>query len=191
VKTSSCVVPRETQITVLRQVAPVQTITATATTVSQLQIYFALNVLDNAASFANVWDQYRLDAVRVTVKPQNNAVQLVTNSTTALTQLYAVIDYDNVTALGTVAAAREYANCIVLEPGESFVRTFQPRLAVNVYGGAFGSFGNSPPMWLDSASPGVQHYGMKFLVPGVTVGQTLLQSWDVVVEYYVSFANVF
>jgi hypothetical protein len=147
--------------------------------------------LDNSAAFENVFDQYRIDAIRMTCKPSNNAVGLVTNSTTTLVPLYCVIDYDNTSNLATAAAAREYANCIVLEPGESFVRTFQPRVAVAAYSGSFSSFENVEPPWIDCASPSVQHYGVKILVPGVTAAQTLLQSWDVTYEYYVSFKSVF
>jgi len=153
--------------------------------------YFQFGYLDNYAAFASVFDQYRIDAVRVTCKPQNNAVGLVTNSTTSLVPLYCVIDYDNVSNLSTVGAARQYANCIVLEPGESFIRTFQPRAALAGYTGAFGGYANVSPPWIDCASSTVQHYGLKFLIPGATAAQTLLQSWDITFEYYMSFKSVF
>jgi hypothetical protein len=153
--------------------------------------YFQLSNLDNSSAFENVFDQYRIDAIRMTCKPQNNAIGLVTNSTTTLVPLYCVIDYDNTSNLSTAAAAREYANCICLEPGESFVRTFQPRVADAIYSGSFSSFGNVSPPWIDCASPNVGHYGVKILVPGTTAAQTQLQSWDVTYEYYLSFKSNF
>jgi len=176
---------------VLRQVTGPATITATPTSGVNNTTYFQLSNLDNSSSFENVWDQYRIDAIRMTVKPQNNAIGLVTNSTTSLVPLYCVIDYDNTSNLSSAAAAREYANCIVLEPGESFTRVFQPRVAAAVYSGAFTSFANMEPPWIDCASPNVQHYGVKIFVPGATAAQTLLQSWDVTYEYYISFKSVF
>jgi hypothetical protein len=138
-----------------------------------------------------VWDQYRIDAVRMTITAQNNAVGLVTNSTTALTALYTVIDYDNSTNLGSIATARQYSNCAVLEPGKSLIRTFQPRVAIGAYSGAFTSFANMTPPWIDCSSASVNHYGIKIFVPGVTAAQTQLQSWDINFEYYVSLKSNF
>jgi hypothetical protein len=191
VTTISCRIPRCTDIYVTRQVTGPTNIVATPTSVVNQTTYFQLSNLDNAAAFENVFDQYRIDAIRMTCKPQNNAVGLVTNSTTALVPLYCVIDYDNSSNLTTAAVAREYANCIVLEPGESFVRVFQPRVAVAAYSGSFSSFENVSPPWIDCASPSVQHYGVKILIPGTTASQTLLQSWDVTYEYYISFKSTF
>jgi hypothetical protein len=191
VMTISCRIPRLTDITVIRQTTGPTTVTAQASSTTNNTTYFQLSNLDNASSFENVWDQYRIDAIRMTCKPQNNAIGLVTNSTTSLVPLYCVIDYDNDSNLTTAATAREYANCIILEPGESFVRVFQPRVATAAYSGAFTSFANDEPPWIDCASPSVRHYGVKILVPGVTAAQTLLQSWDIVYEYFVSFKSIF
>jgi len=191
VHTSSCRIPKCTAITVMRQVTGPTTVTAQAAATTNNTTYFQLSNLDNSSSFENVWDQYRIDAIRMTCKPQQNAIGLTTNSTTSLVPLYCVIDYDNTSNLGTAAAAREYDNVIVLEPGESFTRVFQPRIALSAYSGAFTSFANMAPQWIDCASPSVQHYGIKILVPGVTAAQTMLQSWDITYEYYISFRSVF
>jgi len=175
----------------MRQLTGPTTVVAQAAATTNNTTYFQLSNLDNASSFENVWDQYRIDAIRMTCKPQNNAIGLVTNSTTSLVPLYCVIDYDNTANLSTAAAARQYQNCIVLEPGESFTRVFQPRIALDAYSGAFTSFANTEPVWIDCASPSVQHYGIKILVPGATAAQTQLQAWDIVYEYFISFKSVF
>jgi hypothetical protein len=191
ISTMSCRIPRTTDITVIRQITGPTTVTATPTSGVNNTTYFQLSNLDNSSSFENVWDQYRIDAIRMTCKPQNNAIGLVTNSTTTLVPLYCVIDYDNTANLTTAAAAREYDNCICLEPGESFVRTFQPRIATAAYSGSFASYANMSPQWIDCASPNVQHYGVKIFVPGATAAQTQLQSWDIVYEYWLSFKSSF
>jgi hypothetical protein len=191
VSTLSCRIPRLTDIFVTRQITGPTNVVAQAAATTNNTTYFQLSNLDNSSSFENVFDQYRIDAIRMTCKPQNNAIGLVTNSTTSLVPLYCVIDYDNTSNLSTAAAAREYANCICLEPGESFVRTFQPRVAVSSYSGTFTSFANVSPPWIDCASPSVQHYGVKILVPGATAAQTQLQSWDITYEYYLSFKSNF
>jgi len=102
-----------------------------------------------------------------------------------------VIDYDNGTALTSTAAAREYDNCMILTPAESGERIFIPRMALAAYSGAFTSYANVEPQWIDTASTGVIHYGLKYFIPAVTSGQTMLQSWEINVEYYVSFRSLF
>jgi hypothetical protein len=136
---------------------------------------------------AGQWDQYKIVAVRVTIAPDNNAIGLLTNATTTYSPLYAVIDYDDATALGSVGAAEAYSNCVVLNAGESCERLFKPRMAVAAYNGAFSAFANMGDQWIDAAYNSVQHYGVKIYVPAVTAGQTSLPSWQVSTEYFVAF----
>jgi hypothetical protein len=181
--TRSCLLPKVTETTVVKGTA-VGSITASASIDVKTSYAFSLA---NANIGSGYYDQYKLDAVRFTIIPQNNAIGLVTNSTTLLTPLYCVIDYDDSSVLANVAAAEAYSTCIVLNPGESLERVFQPRMAIGAYGGTvFTQFANVAPMWIDSASTGVQHYGIKTLVPAVAAAQTQLQSWDVIIEFYFS-----
>jgi hypothetical protein len=183
VTTISCPLPRVTETCVIRA-TQVLSIAATPTTNYYNSYNFTLASTTVTSGF---WDQYRIDAIRFSIVPQNNAIGLVTNSTTSLTPLYCVIDYDDNTNLGSINAALAYSNCITLNPGESCERLFKPRMAVSAYASSFGSFANMGNMWIDSASTSVQHYGIKVVVPGVAAAQTLLQSWDVIVEYYFTF----
>jgi hypothetical protein len=162
------------------------TITSAATSSVAANYQFALTG-SNLAS--NGYDQYRYVAVRFTIVPQNNAIGLVTNSTTSLTPLYCVIDYDDGTNLTSTAAAEAYNNVVQLNPGESCSRVFKPHMAIGAYTGSFGGFANVPPMWIDAASSGVLHYGIKVYVPGVTAAQTTLQSWTVTLEHFIEFKN--
>lgn len=165
-------------------------ISATPVTNSTAQYNFQLSNLDGVSNFSALFDQYMLQAVRVSIVPNNNAVGLVTNTTVNLVPLYCVLDYDDATAPTSIAQMREYDNCIICEPGESIIRTFSPRLAAAAYSGTFTSFMNLGPQWIDMASPSVAHYGMKIFIPGVATGQTILQTWDVQFEYFFSFRSL-
>jgi hypothetical protein len=145
--------------------------------------------LNASNATAGNYDQYKLLAVRVSIVPQNNAVGLVTNSTTGLVPLYCVIDYDDATVLTTAAQAEGYNNCITLGPGESLIRTFRPHMAIAAYSGSFTSYANAEPMWIDAASNTVQHYGIKVFIPATTAAQTLLQTWNVIIEYAWALKN--
>lgn len=179
-----------TQLCCFRQLVDYTDLTSSSSANVSVAYNFTLAGLDFSANFANIWDQYRIDAIRFHVVPTSNAVQVVTQSTTNMVQLYCVIDYDDATALSNAPAARGFDNCIELQPGESCERLFQPRAALAAYAGAFNNYANVGGMWFDSASTGVQHYGLKLFVPQSDAGQTLLQVWRVFAEFYVSFRTV-
>lgn len=193
--------PKRTYTTISRSLPPTtvqytcrqmesSSFTATPTTAITNTYYFTQGGLDGASNFSAMFDQYRLDAIRFSIIPQNNAINVQAAATVALAPVYCVIDYDDASALGSIAAARQYDNCIQLEPGESLSRTFQPRLALAAYSGSFASYGNMGPTWIDLASPNVQHYGIKVYVPGVDAAQTILQVWDVQIEYWFSYRSL-
>lgn len=182
----SCPLPKVTEHAIARGTANT-VITATPTADVKTSFNFQLGAANVGTGF---FDQYRILAVRFTAVAQNNAIGLVTNSTTALVPMYIVIDYDDSSNLASVAAAEAYSNCLILHPGESCERIFRPRMALGAYTGTFVGFANVADQWIDAASNTVQHYGIKTIVPGVTAAQTLLQSWDIHIEYFVEFRKV-
>jgi len=161
-----------------------------ASTVQSFTYNFNLTDLDNYTSFTNLFDQWRIDAVVFRVIPMQNALGLTTNSTTTLSRLYTVIDYDDATAIGLESTMRGNESCMLVPPGEGCSRTFRPRMALAAYQGAFTGYMNAQSTWIDSNTPAVQHYGLKLLVTAGQVGQTQLQSWTIERDYHVSFRKV-
>jgi len=143
--------------------------------------------VDLAAAF----DQYKIEAISMEFAPTINVSPNIAPVTSAvMPRLYTVIDYDDATFPNTIDILRQYETCQVAPPCAGVVRTFVPRIANAVYGGsAFTSFGNSGPQWIDAASPGVQHYGIKAGVSGGATGQTILQQYTVDVVLYCAFRN--
>jgi len=173
----------------MRQVVNTKVLTQTAT--AQFVAYsFQLSDLDNSADLSQLFDQYKIEAVGVSIRPVNNAIGLFTNSTTSMSDFYCVIDYDDNNALTSTAQARQYDNCMTLMPAESGYRMFKPRVAAALYQGGFTGYGNLKDQWIDLASNSVNHYGIKIAIGGGTVGQTTLQVWELEFEYFVSFRSV-
>jgi len=164
-------------------------LTVGAATQAGIQI-FTLNSLNLDSAFQALYDVYRIDCVRVVVKPQNTAVGLVTNASVSLVDFYNVIDYNNTATLASPASFTKYDNCIVLPPGEGCSRTFVPRpqTVVATIGGT--GYESTNPMWLNTTNDDVAHYGWRYYIPAGVVGQTIYQSWEVHVEYWVSFKSV-
>jgi len=167
------------------------TILLTATSTDQFPTYnFKLSDLNNYVDFVEVFDEYKIDAVSMTIKSLNGTVGLYTNSSITLVDLYSVIDYNDTTAFTLTSQARQFENCMTLMPGESCNRVFAPKPALAVYEGAFTGYASGPKVWINTDNPNVQHYGMKLAIGHGGVSQTQNQTWEVEFEYYVSFRSV-
>ncbi len=191
IETLSIRPPRTTQQCTFHHVTEATDLVCSNAAAVTAQYNFQLSSLDIASAVGAVWDQYRIEAIRFSILPDNNANPIEPHGNTTLVQLYCVIDYDDSSALGSANAAKRYDNCAVVEPAESLCRTFQPRVATATYSGAFTSFANEGPLWIDMASQSVQHYGVKVYIPACTAAQTNVQSWKVEIEYWVSYRSVF
>jgi len=186
--TVSCQRPRLTTTFTCRQLVEGADIIATSVSSLNTTYSFSLSLTDQASTFAGLFDQYRIDCVCFHIVPANTAIQVSTAST-PMTQLYCVLDFDDSTALSSSSAARQYDNCIVLEPGESLKRQFAPRIAMAAYNGAFSGYANMEAEWIDLGSTDVVHYGVKIWVPALS-SNTLQQQWKVYTEYFLSFKAV-
>ncbi len=190
VVTRSVALPRATSRLCFHQHAPPVTVTASNSGVTSGVLTFALSGLDGSGTLTSLFDFYRISAIRVSVRPQNNAIGVVDPTVTRLVEFYNVIDYNDGTAPGTTTSIREYDNCVVLLPGETCERTFQPRMSAPVRSAAGTDYMSVVPQWLNTGSDDVIHYGLKYLVPQVNVAQTILQTWQIDIEYWVEFSKV-
>jgi hypothetical protein len=170
--------------------APLQLLTASASADVNSTFAFSLDGLNGSNVPRDLFDFYKIEAIRMTIRPQNNAIGMLDPTTTKLVPLYWVLDYNDATNLGTAAIAATYENCVVLSPGESGARTFQPRMLGAVKSNAGTDYMSVGPQWLTVASDDVPHYGAKVFIPQVNGSQTFLQTWQVSIEYWMTFRNV-
>jgi len=155
---------------------------STVPTYGTLTVSFANNCTDYT-SLAAVFDQYRIMAVEVVLRAVANQSSVNAQSKGFL---HTVIDYDDSTALTSLAQAQAYENCISTPVYFSQRRCFKPRVAVATYGsGAFTSFSNMEAPWIDAASSNVTHYGVKYALDIGNAGE--LQAWDLVVTTVFQF----
>jgi hypothetical protein len=180
--------PRETGVHTFRFINEANAIQY-STSAQAGNFYFKFSDLQNATDLSTLFDQYRMDYVKLILKPACNAIAAVASGVTTYPPLYVVIDYDDSTNLSGTSAAMQYDNCMLLEAHESASRAIIPRLASAVYSGAFTSFANVGPQWIDVGSTNVQHYGYKWYLPATTLGQTLAPYWDVQYEIVVSLRS--
>jgi len=159
----------------------------TSSTVSDIfpAYNYALQYLTSYSEFTALFDQYRIVRVETTFMPtitEISALGAFVNS-----YLLTAIDYDDANTYATVNDALQVATASITPVTKSVTRGFTPRVALAAYSGAFTSYAQAPPgQWLDCASPGVQHYGLKTAIP--LTGSAL--TWRVMHRYYLEFRRV-
>lgn len=145
--------------------------------------YFTLTANVQSSALVSLFDQYRFLACRFRIIPRQN---LITPVSSTYPPLYTVIDYDNATAPASRAAIQAYSNVSETEVYESVERVFCPHAAIAAYNATFNGYGNVAKMWVDSASPNVQFYGVKYWIDTCPIP---IPVWDVEVEYWIQFRN--
>jgi len=157
----------------------------TSTTISQaFGTYAALNGLPNQANYSALFDQYRIVQVEVWIVPQIGGSGGVLLNAGSL--MKTVVDYDNTTTTATQATFDDFTNCHTTGIQSGHYRRYTPHIAVAAYSGAFTSFSNVPAPWIDCASPGVQHYGLKIYTDATPLGAIGI---DVITRYHIQFRN--
>jgi len=165
-------------------------ITSSATPGTEIDggYYFYYGQLDGYSALAGTFDQYRFLQVTLSFIPRCN----VTGTTgtvfpTPIGQLLTALDYDDVAS--TVASVlRQKETAQITTCTEQQTRTLTPHAALAAYSGSFTSYANMGAMWIDSASSGVQHYGVKFAVLNCGFASTII--YDVYARYVMQFRQV-
>jgi hypothetical protein len=124
---------------------------------------FTIGALPGSADFLSLFDQYRLSQVTLTFSPVN--IDGIGEP------IYTVLDYDDAAVPTSTDVLRQYDNLKITPVSQYFERTLNPHVALAAYSGAFTSFANMAASWIDSGSPAVQFYGLKYAWPG-RVGAT-------------------
>lgn len=133
------------------------------TTVAQI---FKLSDLPNYTDFTNLYDQYRIVGIKVQVVNNMPANATVWNSTLGTPASYfpgtvvTCIDLDDGNT-PTVNEVLEHESALVHGNGRKYSREFIPAIAQSAYQGAFTGYTSRQNQWIDSNSPGVEHYGFK------------------------------
>jgi hypothetical protein len=145
-----------------------------------VSITATLSSLNDYASYAAVFDQYRIMGMKCTFMPGSAAALATTFG-----HVHTVVDYDDNTSI-TPAQALDYPNCLVSNLGDTQVRAFRPHVALAAYaGGVFTSFANAEGQWIDCTSSGVVHYGLKVAVNPTSVAV----NFDSIVSVWIQFRN--
>jgi len=120
-------------------------------------LQFALSSADNYDSFTSCFDQYRV--IQVNVKLQTGPPSVASSSNF----IYTVLDYDDANTMSSASAYLGYKTLKTTPLGTFDERTLTPRVAMSAYQStSFSGYANMGRVWIDSASPNVNYYGLKW-----------------------------
>lgn len=156
------------------------------------QISFRLDDCANLSAFSALFDQYRIERVKLTFRSRNPATFVANTASpnSAVPWGVIVVDRDDSTAPTTLAQLQQYENAITFTGCDSFTVDLVPSLTPSVFSAAvLGGYSlrDSDSTWLDMANPDIISYGVKWGVSALTLSTSSAWRWDVFGEYIVSF----
>lgn len=147
---------------------------------------FRLSAVPNASEFTNLYDQYQIKGVKISLIPR------YTDSTAGLAaqaigNVWSAIDYDDVQTPVNVETLLQYQNVKRTRMNQVHTRFLKPMIANEVFNtGIATAYAPKRNVWLDCASDTVEHYGIKLWFDSSAAGVT----FDVQVKFYLAFKNV-
>ena len=144
----------EQSITVTLSLASANFFAISATVPQFAGLSLALNQFARYAEYVGLFDQYRFEQIEVWLNP--NQV-----SASAQAEIATCVDLDDATTPTLYEHVIAKQGSLSGSGQAGHYHKWKPHVAVAVYSGAFTSFANAPASWIDSGSPGVQHYGLK------------------------------
>jgi len=156
-------------------------------------ITFQLNEIPTSSEFTSLYDQYKIAAVKLEIIPRYNvgqsAAAVGAGTYPWIGQVFTALDYDGGAALTTVNQLMEYQNVHMTRTTNIHKRYLKPRLLNNLDNQGIGAAHNPIKSFVDSAFPGVVHYGVRYSIPQFAPLSDVIK-FDIVKTFYLKFKNV-
>ncbi len=125
---------------------------------------FQLNTLPNYTELTNLYDQYRIVCVEVRFIPSVTTALTGASVDNLLPRIATVADFNDGSLPTNLTSLQQYQSYRADLFNKVITRKIYPRTATAIYnnGATSGYAFNDQPTWVDTANPGVQHYGMKW-----------------------------
>jgi hypothetical protein len=151
--------------------------------------------LPNYTEFTNLYDQYRIDWVEGKFSFSNNNSSNTSPGTT-LPIMYLAKDYNDSKVAG-VTDLQQYSTQTMWQLGNAQGRdgikniSVKPNVDVGLYQGLTTGYGRGKPMFVDTSSPDVLHYGVKIAYDPINfpAASTLVGYLAVTFTYHMSLKN--
>lgn len=140
-------------------------------------LQFSLSSFPGYAEYTGLFDQYKIVDCEMWTEPS------LASTATGTNIWYSAVDLDDANTPTSVSTVSLKQSAIASGTDAGHYHHFVPHVAVAEYSGSFTSYGNVPPTWVDSASPGVLHYGLKMAANTDGVARQYYTTTRIVVEF--------
>ncbi|AUM61706.1 capsid [uncultured virus] len=147
---------------------------------------FKLSQLPSVAEFTNLYDTYKINAVKLVFLPQQTQSVSIgsINNANAAARFFSVLDYnDNSVPLGP-DELREYQSCKYTPILRPHKRYFKPRIQDR------GSSYTPGRPWINCTSPDQEYFGLKYAIEPIDSSTTTSMIYTVEAKFYLSFKQV-
>jgi hypothetical protein len=159
---------------------------------------FSLNALPDYTEFVDLFDSYRITRVDCTFIPtMNTALVYPGNAAATLPVVYIAEDRNDDASWISVANALQLESLQVGRMDKIVKFTCYPKCALAAYSSlgftSYTQVGDGRNIWVDTNSPGVKFYGLKWAVDASGEGGTLTTNvghYDVICKYYLDLKEV-
>lgn len=148
---------------------------------------FRLNQVPNYTEFTALYDQYKINAVKITFLPeQTQSVSLSTaNNATGSARFFSVVDYNDSAAPSSIDQLREYQSCKFTSIFKPHKRYFKPRIL-----DSSGIYNPGRPWLSTQTGASITHYALKIGIEPTQATVATVDQFTVEVKYYLSFRTV-
>lgn len=144
---------------------------------------FKLSDVPNASEFTQLFDQYCIKMVKMSLIPRFTEV----SNTSTQGNIWSVLDYDDSIAPPNVDTVLQYENVKRTRMSQIHTRYFKPAVADEIYAtGVATTYGAKKNQFLDCTNDAVEHYGVKLWFD--TRATNVI--YDVQIKFYLAFKNV-
>lgn len=180
-----------TKVVRVRQISNLGDLISYSTGDSLGIIKFNFDDIPNYADLATVFDQYKIDKVKLRMVPRANTINALSGGNSqARSILYTAFDPNDATAPASYNALIQYQNCTMTPYCEELTRTIYPRILVNSSDEEGQVSISAAGTWCATDQKDVAWYGLKFGVTPNGNSSGTEQRWNVMAEFYLSFKNI-
>ena len=148
-------------------------------------IYGTLDTLPGYSDITNLFDQYRINAMELSLRPFQTVevASAAGHQPPVSAMVYWCNDYDDAAPFpASNTGVQQIRERVGVKERSLFTNTpiriqCKPRIAISAYGsGAFGDYASMKDQWLDCSSPDIQHYGIKYIIEVFSPNSALSQN---------------
>lgn len=149
---------------------------------------FELSDIPQWGQYQALYEEYKINKIVFSIKSLDNVALVGSNvALNTLGMVHSIIDYNDAVVPTSIQTMMNDSTYKGTRSSRTHTRVFTPRWLNNVAGGVSAQ---NKTGWLDTATPSVSHYSIKYALEGGSMAVPATSFIvELIVTYYISFKN--